>query len=49
MTFIKKLFNNDKVIGLSGLRKRREFVQVTIPEGIKTTELSFYNRNYILI
>ena len=36
MNFIKNFFNHDNVIvGLSGLRKREEYVKITIPEHYK--------------
>lgn len=49
MQFIKNLFKDETVIGLSGLRKRREFVKVTIPEIYKKTYISNTEKNYLLI
>ena len=49
MQFIKKFFRNDMVIGLCGLRKKREFVKINIPEYYKRTRLSDCSENYLLI
>jgi len=50
MQFIKNFFNHDNtVIGLSGLRKRKEYVKVTIPESYKKTFIINTERNYLLI
>ena len=49
MQFIKELFKDDTVIGLSGLRKQREFVKITIPESYKKTYLTTVHNNYLLI
>jgi hypothetical protein len=49
MQFIKNLFKNDSVIGLSGLRKKREFVAINIPEAYKKTYIPNTDKNYFLI
>lgn len=50
MQFIKDFFNHDKtVIGLSGLRKREEYVKITIPESYKKTFITNTQNNYLLI
>ena len=49
MQFIKNLFKDETVIGLSGLRKKREFVTVNIPENYKRTYMTNVERNYLLI
>jgi len=48
MLFIKNLFKDEMVIGLSGLRKRREYVSVSIPESYKKTYISNVGKNYLL-
>ena len=50
MQFIKNFFNHDKtIIGLSGLRKRAEYVKITIPENYKKTYLQNTKENYLLL
>lgn len=49
MQFIKNFFKDETVIGLSGLRKRREFVAISIPESYKKTYITNTSRNYLLI
>ena len=50
MNFIKDFFNHDKtVIGLSGLRKRTEYVRITVPDGYKKTYIPNLNHNYIFL
>lgn len=49
MQFIKKLFGDETVIGLSGLRKKREFVTINIPESYKKTYIVNTEKNYFLI
>ena len=50
MNFIKKFFSHDNtVIGLSGLRKQKEYVKITIPESYKKTFLPNTEQNYLLI
>lgn len=41
-------FKNDSVIGLSGLRKKREYVKLTIPENYKKTYIPDTRYNFIL-
>ena len=49
MQFIKDFFNHDNtIIGLSGLRKRIEFVKITVPEGYKKTHIINTSQNYLL-
>jgi len=49
MQFIKDFFNHDKtVIGLSGLRKRQEYMRITLPEGYKKTFIPNTEQNYLL-
>lgn len=50
MNFIKKFFNHDNlIIGLSGLRKKEEYVKITIPENCKHTYIQNTEQNYLLI
>ncbi len=49
MEFLKRIFKDNSVIGLSGLRKRSEFVKVNIPESYKKTYISQVSNNYLLI
>ena len=50
MQFIKKFFNHDKIIiGLSGLRKTKEYVKITIPENYKKAYIPNYEHNYLLL
>ena len=50
MDFIKNFFNHDKIIvGLSGLKKRKEYVQITLPEKLKKTRITNLEPNYLLI
>lgn len=50
MQFIKNFFNHDKtVVGLSGLRKREEYIKIVIPESYKKTYITNTEQNYILI
>ena len=49
MQFIKNFFNHDKIIvGLTGLRKRKEFVKVTMPEFYKKTRVNTFNSQHYL-
>lgn len=50
MNFIKNFFNHDNlIIGLSGLRKKEEYVKITIPESYKRTFVQNTEQNYLLI
>ena len=50
MQFIKNFFNHDNtIIGLSGLRKRIEYVKITIPESYKKTYIQNIEQNYLLM
>ena len=54
---IQDLFNfvhdnlgrDDSVIGLSGLKKKTEYVYVTIPKSYKKTFVQHTENNYLLI
>ncbi len=49
MKFIKNLFKDETIVGLSGLRKRKEVVTVNIPETYKRTYIPNTQRNYYLV
>ena len=49
MQFIKNLFQDNSVIGLSGLRKKAAFVKINIPESYKKTYMTNLEKNYILV
>ena len=49
MQFIKNLFKDERVIGLCGLRKQREFVTVNIPESYKRAYIPNTERNIFLV
>ena len=49
MQFIKNFFKHDNVIiGLSGLRKRNEYLKFTLPQSYKKTFVHNVNQNYLL-
>ena len=48
MQFIKNLFKDESVVGLSGIRKKREFVKVTIPDSYKRAYIPNTEKNYFL-
>lgn len=49
MEFIKNFFKHDSIIGLSGLRKKQEYVKIIIPESYKKTYVTNTQNNYLLI
>lgn len=50
MKFLKDFFNHDKIIvGLSGLRKRKEYIKVIIPKVYKQASIQNTENNYLLI
>ena len=50
MKFFKILFGHDNtVIGLSGIRKKKEYVKITIPESYKKTFIGNTENNYLLL
>ena len=54
---IQNLFNfvhdnlgkDDTIIGLSGLKKQREYIFITIPKELKTTRIQNTENNYLLL
>ena len=50
MQFLKNFFNHDKtIIGLSGLKKTKEYVKFTLPESYKRTFVTNTTNNFILL
>ena len=49
MKFLKELFKDNSVVGLSGLRKKSEYVFIDIPKEYKKTYIPNVERNYLLI
>lgn len=51
MQFLKKFFGieDSSVIGLSGLRKRKEYVNITIPANYKNTYIPDTRNNIVLM
>ena len=49
MQFIKNFFKHDSVIGLTGLKKKTEYVFIEVPKEYKTTRLQNIENNYLLI
>ena len=49
MNFLKKFFSHDNtIIGLSGLRKKKEYVKITVPDSYKKTFIINTEQNYLL-
>ena len=49
MQFIKNFFKHDSVIGLSGLKKKTEYVCIEIPNSFKKTYTTNIENNYLLL
>jgi len=50
MQFIKNFFCHDNiVIGLSGIKKRCEYVKINIPDSYKKSTIQKTQYNYILL
>ena len=50
MQFIKNFFCHDNiVIGLSGIKKRTDFIKINIPESYKKSTVQKTLYNYILL
>ena len=50
MQFIKNLFKQEElIIGLSGLKKTKEFVKINIPNSYKKAYIPKTTNNYLLI
>ena len=49
MAFLRKIFKQeDFVVGLCGLRRKKGFVKINIPQSYKNTYISNTEQNYIL-
>ena len=49
MAFFKKIFKQeDFIIGLCGLKKRKDYVKINIPQSYKNTYIVNTEQNYIL-
>ena len=49
MQFLKKIFCHDNVIiGLSAIRKKQEYIKITIPDYYKKTNITNVEHNYLL-
>ena len=49
MQFIKNFFKHDNcIVGLSSIRKSKEYVKITIPENYKKTYIQNTENNYLL-
>ena len=49
MQFLKNFFKHDSVIGLSGLKKKTEYICVEVPKYYKQTNIQNVTRNYLLL
>lgn len=49
MNFIKNFFRHDNVIGLTGLKKKTEYIYIEIPQGFKKTYIQNTENNYLLL
>ena len=49
MQFLKKFFKHDSVIGLCGLKKQTQYVQINIPQSYKMGTIQNTKNNYLLI
>ena len=45
---VDNLFKDDTVVSLSALRKRKEYIKVTIPDSYKKTYVPNIEPNYLL-
>lgn len=49
MQFVKNFFKHDNlIIGLCGLRKKKEYIKVSLNENYKKTYISNFENNYLL-
>ena len=48
MQFIKNFFKHDSVIGLTGLKRKTEYVFINIPKEFKKTTVQNIENNYLL-
>lgn len=49
MQFLKRIFcHDDLIIGLSAIRKKQEYIKITIPDNYKKTYISNFEENFLL-
>ena len=50
MQFIKNFFLHENlIVGLSGLKKKKEYIKINIPESYKKTVIQNTKQNYLLL
>ena len=49
MDFIKNFFKHDSIVGLSGLRKKTEYICIQVPRSFKSTPIQNVEKNYLLL
>lgn len=49
MQFLKNFFKHDSIVGLSGLKKRTEYVFIEVPKEFKKTLIQNTTNNYLLL
>ena len=50
MQFIRNFFLHDNaIVGLSGLKKKKEYVKINIPDTYKKTRIQNTSTNFLLI
>ena len=50
MNFFKNFFTHDNsIVGLSSLKKEKEYIKISIPETYKKTKIQNITKNYLLI
>ena len=49
MQFLKNFFKNDSIIGLTGLKKKTEYVYIEVPKEFKKTFIQNIENNYLLL
>ena len=49
MQFLKNFFKHDSIIGLTGLKKKTEYVYIEVPKELKKTFIQNIENNYLLL
>ena len=49
MQFLKNFFKHDSIIGLTGLKKKTEYVYIEVPKEFKKTFIQNTENNYLLL
>ena len=49
MQFLKNFFKHDAVIGLTGLKRKTQYVFIDVPKEFKKTRIQNIENNYFLI